>query len=280
MKKVLLFILAVVLFTSCYTNWVTIGNYDELKKQGMEEYQYEKDKQFYLLDGLIPLGHSRPEIPNGPCEIKTKTKFVDYLVEFATLGVLSMRTAEVYALRPATSVPAEYSAPVAEEKVKKEKAQKEPKQETVKAEKVEKEKKVSEPKEPKPEKVVEPKAEKASKVEKEKAAETAKAEKAPRVEKEKTAEPVKAEKAPKAEKTAKADKTESPKSETVVEQSVPQVPQIDIKSFKVGDKIMYKIREQWRPATIISLLPGDKAKIETEEGLQLERFLKDLQKIE
>ena len=98
MKKILLFLVSVFVFTSCYTTWTIVGDYTQLEKQGLKSYQYDKDKQFYLFGGLIPLGHSHVRTPNEPCEIKSKFKVGDLLISAITCDIVTSRTVYVYAL--------------------------------------------------------------------------------------------------------------------------------------------------------------------------------------
>lgn len=83
--------------TSCYTTWTTVGNYDQLEKQGMKSYQYDKKKQYYLFS-LIPLGHSHAKTPNEPCEIISRKQFSNYLLNMVTFGIVDARTVTVNAL--------------------------------------------------------------------------------------------------------------------------------------------------------------------------------------
>lgn len=98
MKKFILFILSIVVFTSCYTTKTYVGNYKQLSKT-MQSYEYDQARQFYVISGLVPLGRPQPKMPNEPCMIQVKSKFVDYLLSFGTFGILSSRTVEVFALQ-------------------------------------------------------------------------------------------------------------------------------------------------------------------------------------
>lgn len=97
MKKVLIFVLSMTVMTSCYTTWTTIGNYEQLEKQGLKSYQYDQKKQFYLFE-VLPLGHSHAKTPNEPCEVISKFKFIDFVIPTITCGVLGSRTVIVNAL--------------------------------------------------------------------------------------------------------------------------------------------------------------------------------------
>ncbi len=111
MKKLLLFFVSVVLFTSCYTTWTTVGNYKQLENQGLKTYKYDQAKQFYLFGGLLPLGHANANVPNEPCEIKTKFKFVDLLISTVTCEILTSRTVQVYAFEGGNNYPLSESSP-------------------------------------------------------------------------------------------------------------------------------------------------------------------------
>ena len=104
MKKIIFFVISIALFTSCYTTKTSIGEYKQLSRT-MESYEYDQARQFYLLSGLIPLGHPQPRIPDEPCMIRTKSKFVDYLISAVTLGIASSRTIEVFALKGGSAYP-------------------------------------------------------------------------------------------------------------------------------------------------------------------------------
>ena len=104
MKKFLVFIISLALFASCYTTKTNIGNYKQLSKS-METYEYDQARQFYLLNGLVPLGHPQPKVPNEPCMIRVKTKFADYLLTLVTFGITSSRTVEVFALKGGSAYP-------------------------------------------------------------------------------------------------------------------------------------------------------------------------------
>ncbi|MCQ2958662.1 MAG: hypothetical protein MJ198_00540 [Bacteroidales bacterium] len=105
MKKLLIFISSVVLFTSCYTTWTTVGNYKQLESQGLSSYKYDQAKQFYLFGGLIPLGHNHANVPDEPCEIKEKFKFTDFLISTVTCEIFTCRTIQVYALKGYSPAP-------------------------------------------------------------------------------------------------------------------------------------------------------------------------------
>ena len=105
MKKLLICIISLVLFTSCYTTWTTVGNYKQLEQQGLKTYQYDKSKQYYLFGGLIPLGHSHANTPNEPCEIKSKFKFGDFLITAITCDIFCSRTVYVYAFEGGSAYP-------------------------------------------------------------------------------------------------------------------------------------------------------------------------------
>lgn len=110
MKKFILFILSIVVFTSCYTTRTYIGNYKQLSKT-MQSYEYDQARQFYVISGLVPLGRPQPKVPNEPCMIQVKSKFVDYLLSLGTFGILSSRTVEVFALQGGSAYPTNNIAP-------------------------------------------------------------------------------------------------------------------------------------------------------------------------
>lgn len=107
MKKILLFVLSVVVFASCYTTRTTVGNYTQLEQQGLKTYKYDQVKQFYLFGGLIPIGHSHARTPNEPCEIKAKFGLGDFIISALTCEIISTRTIRVYAFDGGSSYPLE-----------------------------------------------------------------------------------------------------------------------------------------------------------------------------
>lgn len=135
MKKLIVFISSVLLFTACYTTYTTVGNFDQLEKQGQKTYKYDQTKQFYLFGGLIPLGHAQAKTPNEACQIKEKFKFVDLLISSVTADILSCRTIQVYAIEGASQFD-----PKVEQKIEEVQKTEEPQKEEV-AKKAEKKKK-------------------------------------------------------------------------------------------------------------------------------------------
>ena len=133
MKKILLFLVSVFVFTSCYTTWTVVGDYTQLEKQGLKSYQYDKDKQFYLFGGLIPIGYSHARTPNEPCEIKSKFKFGDFLLSTITCDIVTSRTVYVYALEGGHQYP--LSAPQQIEPQRVEAQSATPREDVAKAEK-------------------------------------------------------------------------------------------------------------------------------------------------
>lgn len=113
MKKLLICIISLVLFTSCYTTWTTVGNYKQLEQQGLKTYQYDKSKQYYLFGGLIPLGHAHANTPNEPCEIRSKFKFGDFLLTTITCDIFCSRTVYVYAFEGGSAYPLQEPMPSA-----------------------------------------------------------------------------------------------------------------------------------------------------------------------
>lgn len=114
-EKTLLIFFSLFMMPSCYTTWTSVGNYNGLESQGLESYKYSHKKQLYLFGGLIPLGHAQANVPNEPCLIKTKFKFVDYLITGVTLDILCARTTEVYALKGGSNYQQEYTEPKVEQ---------------------------------------------------------------------------------------------------------------------------------------------------------------------
>lgn len=94
MKKSLFILALFAILTSCQVTRTTIGTGPVGKNTKNEV--FSKQKQMYLLRGLIPLGFAQVQLhPSGNYQIKTSKKFVDCLVEGLTLGLFSMQTVEV-----------------------------------------------------------------------------------------------------------------------------------------------------------------------------------------
>ena len=94
MKKQLIILAAIAIFTSCQVTRTTIGSGPIGKS--VENVTYSKVKQMYLLRGVVPLGFAQAKLhPSGNYQIKTSKKFIDCLVEGLTFGLFTMQTVEV-----------------------------------------------------------------------------------------------------------------------------------------------------------------------------------------
>lgn len=245
MKKILLFILAVSIFTSCYTTWTVVGDYDKLENQ-MESYRYDHAKQFYLFGGLIPLGHAKAKVPNEPCEIKTKFKFVDQLVECVTLGVLGMRTTEVYALKGGSAYAIEQNIP--------EPTVSAPVQEQASDTKA---KKVKETK---------PGKEKTSPNDNQAVSNSTKSNNTVSVD----------------ERRRRAEEIERQDAEAKAKEPKDEIPVTKFPEIQVGQTVMYRDKGQWHAGKIVELImanSGEKAIVEISDGSTIERYLEDIQVI-
>ncbi|MCQ2608596.1 MAG: hypothetical protein MJ197_07920 [Bacteroidales bacterium] len=129
MKKVLIFMLSLLVMTSCYTTWTTVGNYEQLEKQGLKSYKYDQKKQLYLFN-VLPLGHSHAKTPNEPCEVISKFKLIDFVIPTVTCGILGSRTVIVNALQGASDYALEEPVATVKEQKKVEKTVVKPKKDT------------------------------------------------------------------------------------------------------------------------------------------------------
>ena len=87
--------------SGCYSHRVNVAGYDA---RGYETKVYSKTKQFYLFEGLIPLGRPQPGTPpDGVCQIRTYYNFWDALFTCVTGGLFSMRTVKVITVVPGTN---------------------------------------------------------------------------------------------------------------------------------------------------------------------------------
>lgn len=255
MKKFLLFILAVSLFSSCYTTWTTIGDYNKLESQ-MESYRYDQSKQMYLFGGLIPLGHKNANVPNEPCQIKSKFKFVDYLVEGVTLGILSMRTTEVYALKGGSAYAIEQNIPEPTQ------VREQPVETTSKAEKTEKVAKA--------EKAEKPRKEKAEKNAKQKPSQVSNADTY-------NSNTVSAD-----ERRRRAEEIERQDAAAKAKEPKEEIPVTKFPEIQVGQTVMYRDKGQWHAGKIVELIianSGEKAVVEIADGSTIERYLEDIKVI-
>jgi hypothetical protein len=91
--KTLLFCLVFCALQSCMTTKTPVGNY--LSTQGKEQ-TYDKGKQFWVFWGLVPLGRKHVSTPaDGNCQVTTKFKFTDLLINGLTGGIISSYSIKV-----------------------------------------------------------------------------------------------------------------------------------------------------------------------------------------
>ncbi len=121
--------LSLLVMTSCYTTWTTVGNYEQLEKQGLKSYKYDQKKQLYLFN-VLPLGHSHAKTPNEPCEVISKFKLIDFVIPTVTCGILGSRTVIVNALQGASDYALEEPVATVKEQKKVEKTVVKPKKDT------------------------------------------------------------------------------------------------------------------------------------------------------
>jgi len=98
-KSIILLLLGVLtLMPSCLVTRTGVQTYNEV--QGTP-YLYAKGRQCYLFWGLLPLGWTSVATPaDQPCQVRTRTGFVDGLVTTLTAGIFTMQQVRVYAKRP------------------------------------------------------------------------------------------------------------------------------------------------------------------------------------
>ena len=104
MKKFFSFNLAALLMTalmflpSCMVTKTSVKNYDDASGQ---EYYYDKGRDMYLFWGLLPVGKPAiiSPVETTPCQVRTRTDFVDGLVSLITGGIFSMQSVGVMVKR-------------------------------------------------------------------------------------------------------------------------------------------------------------------------------------
>ncbi|MBS1647831.1 MAG: hypothetical protein JST67_10870 [Bacteroidetes bacterium] len=75
------------MLTSCMTTRTSVGAYSQT--QG-EETLYAKGRKVWLFWGLIPLNEPNVNTPSdGNCQVVTKYKFVDFLINGFTGGLVT-----------------------------------------------------------------------------------------------------------------------------------------------------------------------------------------------
>jgi len=88
--------------SSCYVNRTDIAGYN---RDFGEEKMYDRAKQFYLLEGLIPLGRATLKTPpDGICQVRSYYSPLDFLFTAVTGGLFSMRTVKCYTIEPGTDL--------------------------------------------------------------------------------------------------------------------------------------------------------------------------------
>ncbi len=93
MKKHIVLLGIICVFSSCYTTHVTVGA-GPVEKSHTKV--YSKSKQFYFLEGVFKLGDSQPSVPeHGNVLIETKFSKGDFLITFLTAGIISSKTTRV-----------------------------------------------------------------------------------------------------------------------------------------------------------------------------------------
>jgi hypothetical protein len=99
MKKIklnsLLFLFALISFTSCMTTKTSVGAFKE--SQG-KEYTYAKGKQMWLFWGIMPLGRTNVNTPgDGNCEVITRFNIGDAIITGLTGGIITTYSIKVKA---------------------------------------------------------------------------------------------------------------------------------------------------------------------------------------
>lgn len=97
-----LMLLAVMSLTSCYTNRVNVAGYTS---DFGEEKTYDRAKQWYLFEGLIPIGRAHLNTPaDGVCQIRSYYSPLDALITVLTGGLVSTRTVKCYYIEPGSDI--------------------------------------------------------------------------------------------------------------------------------------------------------------------------------
>ena len=94
--------LAAMSLSSCYTNRVNVAGYTS---DFGEEKTYDRAKQWYLFEGLIPLGRAHLNTPSdGVCQIRSYYSPLDALITVLTAGLVSTRTVKCYYIEPGSDI--------------------------------------------------------------------------------------------------------------------------------------------------------------------------------
>lgn len=97
-----LMLLAVMSLTSCYTNRVNVAGYTS---EFGEEKMYDRAKQWYLFEGLIPIGRANLKTPSdGVCQVRSYYSPLDALITVLTGGLVSTRTVKCYYIEPGSDI--------------------------------------------------------------------------------------------------------------------------------------------------------------------------------
>lgn len=97
-----LMLLAAMSLTSCYTNRVNVAGYTS---EFGEEKTYDRAKQWYLFEGLIPIGRAHLNTPaDGVCQIRSYYSPLDALITVLTGGLVSTRTVKCYYIEPGSDI--------------------------------------------------------------------------------------------------------------------------------------------------------------------------------
>lgn len=96
------FAIAVMGLSSCYTNRVNVAGYTS--DFGVEK-TYDRAKQWYLFEGLIPIGRAHVNTPSdGVCQIRSYYSPLDALITVLTAGLVSTRTVKCYYIEPGSDI--------------------------------------------------------------------------------------------------------------------------------------------------------------------------------
>ena len=93
MKKLMIILFAITLFTSCMTTKTSFGSFDS--KDGHTK-TYSKTKQVWIFGGLIAIGRSNAKTPSTrDCQLITKYTISDILIRTITCGFVKTYTIKV-----------------------------------------------------------------------------------------------------------------------------------------------------------------------------------------
>jgi hypothetical protein len=86
-------LIAMSALSSCMTTKTDVGRHAEIPGSS---YKFSSGKQIWIFWGIIPLGRTKVNTPgHGNCQVVTRYKFSDFLINCVTLGLFTSYSIEV-----------------------------------------------------------------------------------------------------------------------------------------------------------------------------------------